>query len=67
MAENVLKFNLWKSSAAQPYHWTLNSAANGQVICHSENYARKEDALASMNLVYANAGDSKWWDQTGES
>lgn len=67
MAENVLKFHLHKTTASQPYHWTLNSAANGQVICHSENYARKRDAIDSMNLVYANAGDSTWVDHTGES
>ena len=64
MAEGVLKFHLWKSTAKQPYHWTLNSVQNGQVICTSENYARKEDAMASLRSVYNNAGDSKYIDHT---
>lgn len=66
MAEKVLAFHLWKTKAAQPYHWTLNSFTNGQVICTSENYVRKEDAMASMRLVYGNAGDARWTDHTDE-
>lgn len=66
MADGVLKFKLYKTNAAQPYHWTLNSAGNGQVICTSENYARKQSAIDSMNLVYANAGGANWEDYTGE-
>jgi len=65
MAE-VLRFHLWKTNATQPYHWTLNSTANGQGICTRENYARKADAKHSMDLVYGNAGDSKFDDHTGE-
>lgn len=67
MAANVLQFKLHKTNAAQPYHWTLVSVANGQVICHSENYARKADAKHSLNLVYANAGDATLNDLTGEA
>lgn len=67
MAQGVLVFKLWKTNAYQPYHWSLNSVANGQVICHSENYARKADAMASLNLVFNNAGDSLYEDLTGES
>ena len=67
MAQNVLKFHLWKSNASQPYHWTLNSVANGQVICTSENYARKADAKNSMDLVHAHAKDATYVDHTGES
>jgi uncharacterized protein YegP (UPF0339 family) len=66
MAANVLKFKLFKTRATQPYHWTLNSAGNGQVICTSENYASKRSAIDSINLVFANAGDSKYEDLTGE-
>lgn len=65
MTEGVLQFHLWKTTAAQPYHWTLNSVQNGQVICTSENYARKEDAKHSMDLVHAHAKDSKYVDHTG--
>lgn len=64
MAANVLVFHLWKTNAAQPYHWTLNSYQNGQVICTSENYARKDDAMHSLNLVYQNAGDATLTDHT---
>lgn len=67
MTAGVLKFHLWKSSASQPYHWTLNSVQNGQVICTSENYVRKADAMSSLNLVFNNAGDSFYEDHTGES
>lgn len=68
MTAGVLKFHLYKNTrAAQPYHWTLNSVANGQVICTSENYARKADANASINLVYNNAGDATLDDHTGEN
>jgi uncharacterized protein YegP (UPF0339 family) len=67
MAEGVLQFHLYKSAAAQPYHWTLVVAANGEVICTSENYVRKADAKHSMDLVHAHAGDTKYLDYTGES
>ena len=66
MATNVLKFKLHKTRAAQPYHWTLNSVANGQVICSSENYASKHSALHSIDLVRGNAGDAETEDLTGE-
>ncbi len=67
MAENVLQFRLYKNNrVAQPYYWTLNSVSNGQVICHSENYARKADAKHSMDLVHAHGGDAKYVDYTGE-
>ncbi len=67
MAAGVLVFKMHKNArAAQPYHWTLNSVRNGQVICHSENYVRKADAMESLNLVYNNAGDALWEDLTGE-
>ena len=67
MAANVLKFKLIKTSAAQPYHWTINSVANGQVICTSENYARKSSAIDSLNLVYGNVGEATYEDLTGEA
>lgn len=67
MAAGVLKFHLWKTAASQPYHWTLNSAQNGQVICTSENYVRKADAIASLNSVYNNAGDATYENHTGEA
>lgn len=67
MAKDTLRFKLWKTSAAQPYHWTLNVIQNGQVLCTSENYVRKADALNSLNLVYAHAGDTTFEDHTGEN
>ncbi|WP_316288719.1 YegP family protein (plasmid) [Clavibacter michiganensis] len=66
MAE-TLRFHLWKTSASQPYHWTLNAIQNGQVICTSENYLRKADAKRSMDLVYVHASDATFDDHTGEA
>ena len=66
MAKDTLRFHLWKTSAAQPYHWTLSVVQNGEVICTSENYARRADAKYSMDLVHAHAGDSTFEDHTGE-
>lgn len=66
MAEGVLQFHLWKSTAQQPYHWTLTSTGNGEIICTSENYASKADAKHSMGLVHAHGGDAKYVDHTGE-
>ncbi|KJL25927.1 hypothetical protein RN51_00434 [Microbacterium oxydans] len=68
MAENVLQFHLYKNpNVRQPYHWTLNVMQNGEVICTSENYVRKEDAKHSMDLVHNHGGDAKFVDHTDES
>lgn len=68
MAADVLVFHLYKTpNISQPYHWTLNVKQNGEVIATSENYVKKADAKHSMDLVHAHAGDTKFFDHTGES
>lgn len=67
VAEETLRFHLWKTAAVQPYHWTLNLIQNGNVICTSENYARKADAKHSIDLVHGHASNAKYEDHTGES
>lgn len=60
-----LRFKLKRSTnTLQPYYWTLIVVGNGKVLCHSETYVSKADAIHSMGLVHDNARGSTYDDLT---
>ena len=58
-----MKFEILKSTAAQPYRWRI-VAANGQVLATSENYASKQSAESACESVKKSAGSAEIVDLT---
>ncbi len=58
-----MKFEILKSSAAQPYRWRI-VATNGQVLATSENYASKQSAKSACESVRKSAGSADLVDLT---
>ena len=58
-----MKFEILKSSAAQPYRWRI-VASNGQVLATSENYASKQSAKSACESVKKSAGAAEIVDLT---
>ena len=53
----MASFVLYKSNAAQPYHWVLK-APNGEVVLTSENYATESGARNGIRSVQRNCTSS---------
>lgn len=58
-----MKFRIKKSTAAQPYTFSI-VASNGQTLAASENYAAKASALSAIESIRANAADAEIEDLT---
>ena len=59
-----MKFELRPSNdRAQPYYFRI-VASNGRVLCHSENYSNKADAIAAVTLIKVNAASAPFHDYT---
>lgn len=58
-----MKFEIRKSTAAQPYRWRI-VASNGQVLATSENYASKQSAKDACESVKKSAGSAEIIDLT---
>ena len=69
--ESQVKFEILKSSAAQPYRWRI-VASNGQVLATSENYASEQSAKSAcesvkMSAVSADIVDLTWRSLAGRA
>ncbi len=49
----MIKFEIY-IGADRLYHWHLKGA-NGEIVCWSEGYSSKQNALNSVNWVRSNA------------
>lgn len=54
-------------SLAQPYWFVIKSNGNHAVLMTSEMYKHKTDALDMVVKIAREAGESKYFDQTGEA
>lgn len=60
-----MKFEIHKSSAAEPYRFNIVSS-NGQVLATSENYASKSSAQNACESIQRGAADADIQDPTDE-
>lgn len=60
-------FVIYKSaSSKQPYWWVIKSEGNHATLATSEMYSYKSDCIAAVRKVASEAGDSSYYDRTGE-